>query len=572
MHLPEQSSPILREKFIVKKIISFILLCLSYACYAQGYKWATSAGGGGFAKSFDLVNDNGGNLYVTGYFSDTLYFNTGTGTSSMVSNGLNDIFLAKYDSNGIYVWSLALGGKNYDVSNAITIDADGNILIAGSFGDTVDFDPGPGESLLISKGGDDVFFAKYDANGALLMAKSLGGTQGEGAASLATDLNNNIYITGEFSATVDFDPSGIAYNLAPQWRDAFVASYDVNGNFRWAHRIGSTDWDTGRGIATDEDGNVYVTGWFNLTADFDPGAGTASLTSNGNDDFFLAKYSSSGDYLWAVHIGGTSGDSGYGIAIKENRICCYGIFRDTVDFDPDTGEEIHIASGSNAWFVTCFDSSGNHIWTKSFDYPIASMINDLIFDQSGNLFLTGKFSGTVDFDRGQATATLTSTGLADIFMASYSSSGQYIFSETIGGTNNDEGTAIVIDENGNQYVTGTFLGTVDFDPGSGYAPLTAGSQASIYVAKYGAFTINAVEQHAANFIRVFPNPSTTGMFSIINSSADENRLFEVMDIHGQVVASGKMSGTTTLLQLPFLPDGCYTLKTDVWQVRLLKIN
>ncbi|HRF19893.1 MAG TPA: SBBP repeat-containing protein, partial [Chitinophagaceae bacterium] len=108
------------------------------------------------------------------------------------------------------------------------------------------------------------------------------------------------YIIGEFRASADFDPGAGTVNLTSAGgSDIFFAKYDASGNYVYAKRLGGTAEDVGFGIAVDGSGNVYVTGYFIGTGDFDPGAGTANLISSGIQDIFFAKYDASGNYVYA---------------------------------------------------------------------------------------------------------------------------------------------------------------------------------------------------------------------------------------------------------------------------------
>ncbi|MBN4066110.1 SBBP repeat-containing protein, partial [Candidatus Amoebophilus asiaticus] len=166
-------------------------------------------------------------------------------------------------------------------------------------------------------------------------AKGMGDTLSDYGNSIAVDGSGNIYITGNFQGTTDFDPGTGTANLtsAGLW-DIFFAKYDSGGNYVWAKGIGGLGWDNGLGLALDDTGNVYITGYFQDTADFDPGAGTVYLTSAGGEDIILAKYDTDGNYVWAKGIGSTNDDFGYGIALDvSGNVYITGYFQDTTDFD-----------------------------------------------------------------------------------------------------------------------------------------------------------------------------------------------------------------------------------------------
>jgi len=297
----------------------FILFLLSTAycllptsSLAQDYQWAKGIGGTSWDYGYSIAVDDMGNVYVTGVFGGTsggtADFDPGPGTANLTSAGNIDIFFAKYNSSGDYIWAKRLGGIGWDDGRSIALDGTGNVYITGWFMGTVDFDPGPDTAALTSVG-RDIFFAKYSSSGDYIWAKRVGGTWFEEGSSIALDDMGNVYITGTFEGTADFDPGPGTANLISAgagFDDIFFAKYSSSGDYLWAKSIGSTLIDQGLSIALDGMGNVYITGYFWGTADFDPGSSTADLTSNGIYDIFFAKYNSSGNYIWAKRVGGPS--------------------------------------------------------------------------------------------------------------------------------------------------------------------------------------------------------------------------------------------------------------------------
>ena len=162
-------------------------------------------------------------------------------------------------------------------------------------------------------------FPAFAQNVEFAWAAGMGGTTYYPDASglgIAVDASGNVYATGVFRGIVDFDPGPGTFNLTSSGGfDIFVQKLDASGNFLWARRMGGTDSDVGKGIAVDASGNVYTTGLFGGTVDFNPGAGTALLASAGSSDIFVSKLDASGNFLWAVSMGGTSTDIGFGIAV-----------------------------------------------------------------------------------------------------------------------------------------------------------------------------------------------------------------------------------------------------------------
>ncbi|WP_193172709.1 SBBP repeat-containing protein [Nisaea nitritireducens] len=325
--------------------------------------WAKSVGGTSADDSKSIQVDSSGNSYVTGYFDGTVDFDPSGVTQNLTSAGGNDIFIAKYDSNGGLVWAKNLGGTGGDQGDSIQVDSSGNSYAAGNFQGTSDFDPSGVTQNLTSAGGNDAFFAKYDSSGALVWAKNVGGTDYDAVNSIQVDSSGNSYVTGIFQGTADFDPDAGVTNLTSAGLyDTFIAKYDSSGGLVWAKNIGGTENDIGLSVAVDSSGNSYVTGDFKGTADFDPGAGTTNLTSAGARDIFIAKYESSGALVWVKSFGGTSDDQGRSVQVDSSgNVHVTGVFQGTVDFDPGTGTENLTSAGSLDAFLLKLDSGGNFV-------------------------------------------------------------------------------------------------------------------------------------------------------------------------------------------------------------------
>ncbi len=185
-----------------------------------------------------------------------------------------------------------MGGSDNDEGSSITVDGSGNVYTTGFFQGTADFDPGAGTTSLTSADSSDIFISKLDASGNFLWAKRMGETYEDRGRSIEIDGSGNVYTTGFFGGTADFDPGAGTSNLTSAGSsDIFISKLDASGNFLWAKRIGGTDIDWGLFIVVDSSDNVYTTGYFAGTADFDPGAGTTNLSVVGAWDVFISKLS-----------------------------------------------------------------------------------------------------------------------------------------------------------------------------------------------------------------------------------------------------------------------------------------
>jgi gliding motility-associated-like protein len=261
---------------------------------AGQYQWAFNVGQpNGNSHPFGLKIDALANIYVTGYIigSDLDFDPSPTTTNSLSSNGIHDIFLAKYNSEGQYQWATAIGGSGSDVARDLDVDSLGNIYLSGDFQGEVDFDPSPSTAMLTSIGGSDIFIARYDSDGQYQWAKRFGSNSNDIAWSVAYTANN-VYITGGFEGVVNFSPGPIADNIISNGtRDIYLTKFDVNGNYVCAFSIGGVGVDESGRIDADRIGNLYLTGVLSSNnVDFNPGGGTNTLSTKGGGDVFVAKY------------------------------------------------------------------------------------------------------------------------------------------------------------------------------------------------------------------------------------------------------------------------------------------
>ena len=459
--------------------------------FTGGLLWARNLGGTGLDQGGGIVVDNGGNVYTTGFFSGTADFDPGAGTQNLTSAGDWDVFVSKLDANGNFLWAKRFGGSGTEQGFGVALDASGNVYTTGEFSGTADFDPGAGTQNLTSAGEGDVFVSKLDAAGNFLWAKAMGGTNFDSAKAVAVDGAGNVYTTGYFVGTADFDPGPATQNrTSAGGREVFVSKLDPAGNFLWAKAMGGSSTDTGQGVAVDGAGNVYATGQFLGTADFDPGAGTFYLTSAGSEDIFVSKLDAAGNFLWAKAIGATGADDANSVAVDSaGNVYTTGAFRDTVDFDPGAGTSNLTSAGSSFdVFLSKLDPAGNFLWAKAMGGSSIDTGQGVAVDGAGNVYTTGFFQGTADFDPGPGTQNRTSAGSSDIFLARltgdrvHRSDSEMVLALT---GQSSEGAGVATDDAGNIYVTGTFSGTVDFDPGAGITSLssTAGN-GDVFVAKY----------------------------------------------------------------------------------------
>ena len=382
--------------------------------------WAKSLGGTLGDNGLSISADAFGNIYVCGNFQGTVDFNPSGAIVNLTSNGNKDIFIQKLDGGGNLIWAISIGGPSGEFGNSIYTDSLGYVYVTGSYGGTVDFDPG-GATFNMTSNGGDAFILKLDALGSFIWAKSIGGA---GASTISKSINvdatGNVYMTGNFIDTADFDPGIGTFNLSSKgnW-DIFILKLDALGNFKWAISDGGIAADQGNSITTASSGNVYATGYFGDVVDFDPGVDTFNLISNGLDDVFIQKLDSSGNFIWAKSFGASGWEHALSIAIDTSEnVYAIGDYVGVVDFDPGGETFTMTANGNFDVFIEKLDSQGNFLWAKSFGGTLDDFGYSLITDISGHVYATGVFEGTADFDPNGATSNLTSNGVHDLFVLS----------------------------------------------------------------------------------------------------------------------------------------------------------
>jgi hypothetical protein len=460
------------------KYFFYCLIFISLLGKAQKplLQYIKNIGGSGNNIGDPLITvDNSGNIYTTSYFNGTVDFDPGVGINNITSIGTNDTYISKLDNLGNLIWVKRFGGPGATYAHGITIDGSGNIYINGYFSNTTDFDPNTGITNLTSNGGNDVFISKLDGNGNLIWVKSIGGISDELGKSIAVDASGNVIATGTYSGTADFDPSAGITNLTSAGAgDIFVLKLDVTGNFMWAKSMGGSSSDFPGAMNLDALGNIYTTGQYEATADFDPSANIFNLTSSGAEDIFISKLDGNGNFIWAKSIGGISTDIAYAIGIDAlDNIYTTGYYSGTVDFDPNAGTSNLISVGGDDIFVLKLDNNGNLIWTKSMGGSGLEYGKTLTLDNNGYIYISGLYNGTADFDPNIGVSNLVPNGIFDVFISKLDASGNYVWAKSIGGNDMDYATAIILDNYNSIYTAGKFQGTVDFDPNTGVKNITS---------------------------------------------------------------------------------------------------
>lgn len=360
---------------------------------AGNFVWARNIGGDRITNCRNITVDGNGDVFLCGVFSGTTDFDPGPGTFNLTApytpgQENMDFFVTKLNTQGDFQWALATGGLNHDQAASMALDPAGNLLVTGSFIGVVDFHPGTPVWNLGSDGVSNTFLAKYDNGGTIQWAKCLSGNQSGFGTCIRSDLSGNIYLSGKFGGTVDFDPGPGIHSLSVPYYSStpFLEKLDPAGNFLWVRQNAPS-----QAFEVDAQGNVVA------------------YDANMNYNATLSKYSTAGDPLWQKTMGGRPplgmlGSSPVRLDAAGNIFVC-GEFYATQDFDPGPGvynlTSPAVYNIPNA-FISRLDPNGDFVWAKSLSSVVANYPTGLTLDTAGNVYTCGVFWGYIDFDPGPA--------------------------------------------------------------------------------------------------------------------------------------------------------------------------
>lgn len=354
--------------------------------------WAFAIGDS-VVQGESLAVDHDGSVLIAGSFTGSVDF----GGGPLVSAGMSDIFVAKLHSDGSHAWSESFGDVGGESVQALTVDGLGNVIVSGTFEANLDF----GDGSLTSTGSREVYLAKLDSNGVATWSHQFGSPSLGGTASIATDSEGSVLLTGYFSGTLDFGGGPLSSNES----DVFVAKLDAGGAHLWSKRFGGLGSQNATDIAIDEDGSALVAGEF--TGDLDFGGGLLANLADG--DLFLAKLDADGNHEWSRRFGDTGNQTPKGIAIDSfGNIVLTGHFNGAIDFG---GGPLQSATGQDV-FIAKLGRMGEHLWSKRFGDALPQVGIAVAVDRDANLLLAGRLDGSIDFGGG----ALVSAGGADIFV------------------------------------------------------------------------------------------------------------------------------------------------------------
>lgn len=528
------------KKRVKLALITMLLFTIQTIAQQPIFEWAKQFGNPSASDRGNAVTtDASGNVYIIGDFSGTVDFDPGASVYNLTSINTTT-FVLKLDANGSFIWAKYFEIPNnfgYSSSGDIQLDNLGNIYITGSVNGNIDADPNLGSYVLTGGMGiTGVFAIKLDANGNFVWGNIFNSnTSGNGAEgrSLIVDNLGNTYITGQFEGSLQTN-SGILTANSLSAPEAFVLKLDTNGISLWERQIGGWfDFSVGNDIVANNSGGIYFTG-------------------RANGDIIISKLDVNGNTIWMKGINGGNAAMGNSILKDSNgNIYVAGFFTQTGDFDPGAGVFTLTNAGLNDGFLSKLDSNGNFVWAKQYGGSSYDRCKDIGIDALGNIYITGFFDGTVDFDPNINVFNLTTISTQQCFITKVDANGNFIWAVNSGGSGNitnEIGHAITVDVNDNIYTTGYFTGLSDFDPGIGAYNFTSSGTFDAYVLKLNQnITTDVFEtRKGLNFI-AYPNPTNNQL--TIKGDIGLIQQIKIIELLGKTIKTMSSSETINVSDL-----------------------
>jgi hypothetical protein len=481
----------LKQKNQLQCLLTSVVILVSTSVFSQGYWWSNHVGGataGNSDQGHAITMTESGDAIVVGFFTGTsIDFDPGPGTMTLTSGGGDPAgFIAKYDSDGQGIWASRITGSGVNIQS-VKSDSSGNIYVCGQFDGAATFYTVSSTISLTGNGGADIFLAKYNVDGDALWVRGGSSPTYDSCSDIAVDDTGNVYIAMNLSSSGNINLGGTPVNVASFSTDFYLIKYNTNGNQLWYHQFSSFSSDVCTSIELDNQGHFYICGRASCDLNID------AIDTYYSSGFYLARLDLNGNFNWAINFGGSI-TLANDLIVDEALNIYAGGTTNNGDFNPGPGVNSLTVTGSSDAFLAKYDSSGNYVWAFAVGGTgsTSEFVQSMVLDKHGQIAVTGNFVNSADFDPGVGTNVLSTGSTWEIFLAAYDTSGNHIWAHNFGTTSgSDQGWGISLDQYENIYTTGGFLFTVDFDPGPGNGNQTSNGSSDMYYAKYCMHPPNA---------------------------------------------------------------------------------
>jgi hypothetical protein len=500
-------------------LLAILILCPVFILPQNSiFEWVHQAGGESNERGTAIELDSFGNAYCAGEVSDTTYF----ADTTFVAN-FGDVFLSKFSNDGDLLWIRLCGGTGLDRGLDMKIDNNDDIIVTGFFSNTAFF----GDTSLTSLGFSDVFVVKFNSQGDFQWVVHGAGSNHDESLCIATDSDNNIYISGYFEETLSI---GSFLLSTTTFSTMFIAKISPSGNVLWAKQAVGEDFgeSISYDLVCDADKNVIVTGYFDDTTIFQD---TTLYSYDGSIDIFIAKYDFNGDLIWVIQAGGDYDDAGDAITVDESgNLYIAGDFQYTATFG-----NITLTSSNSARniFYGALNPSGTFQWVEQSTGSNFARPLSIYYNQVNGIAISGGYD--LDFTIGDS--SFTSNGTENIFLVVFSPTGSFKTALSIGDNGDDSAFDVLLDNNNFAFLIGEFEESIYF----GDSLLVSHQLADIFITKINLSQLNQLgEEFSTQPINFFlyqnyPNPFNPSTKIRWQSPVSSHQTIKVFDVLGNEI-------------------------------------
>ena len=465
------------SKIIYSKSNSIYFLILlffsSLGLNSQSLIWAKTMGANATEAGQSIVVDQAGNVYTTGYFQDTVDFDPGTGVYNLISQGGYDIYVQKLDPSGNFLWAQSYGGANQDYGNNIMLGQNGEVLISGTYNNTIDFDFSSSTTTATACC-DDLFLLKLSQSGSFKWVRTFGLHSQYATNPLYVDNLGNVY-SGAWNTGYDFDPGPSTYTVPV---GSTVFKLDSLGNFQWAKGISTPNLGAPlTKVIVDQSGNVIISGNYSSgPTDLDPGPGTQTVNCYGYSDYYIVKLDCNGMFIWGNSYGSPERDGITDMAVAPNGDIYFGSYINAgcATIDLDAGPGVYYYTGCGGYIVK-IDQAGVFKWASNVNIP----------------YKINQFNNSIQW--------LVNYSAGNQYLNTYDSYGNLLQNFFL---NNSQISSIASNTSGTMYMTGAFTGTANLAPGTNTFNVSTNGNYDAFVSKISYCEIsiasNTVQHCAGN--------------------------------------------------------------------------
>lgn len=579
-------------------LLVLIGLIYSYIINAQPpqLEWIKQFGGNNTEEIVSFTIDQDGNIYTTGYFSDTTDLDPGPDQFLLASGSRPDLFIQKLDKNGNLLWGKHMSSAEYVTPRKIALNNEGDLILTTRIAGTADCDPSNRVLNITTNGNDDIIIQKMDTTGVLKWTKQIGGTGSDFINDFTIDANDNIYIVGNVYGRVDLNPGpdSLYLNSIGSTLNGFFLKLNTNGELQWARSMGKRC----SLITFDPSGYLWVVGAFSDTTDIDPGPATTllipaySLTAQLP---FFSKFDTNGVMQWGKHLDGQSSFSITSVSFDNNGDAILtGNFGDLVELDPSTGQLFLGATGrSTDVFIEKLTPNGDLIWVKHLGGPGSDHVSGALMKDDNNYLFFGSFSDSIDFDPSPSIAKYVSSGQRSGYLLSLDTTGRFLWASMDLPSSYQRYDISQDDDQGNIYVAGYFRDTLTLAPSIGIATFTTNFRSDAVMLKFSADTLTSRsldQKFACNSYTwtngvTYTSSNNTAKDTVTNSVGNDSIVSLLLTINYDINKVSNLSAceaiewdsilyrsdTTLIYITPALLTGCdsiHTIKININYVSL----